>query len=202
MRTIFPPVRMMYTPQSPETYDTIISEMVRGGIVHFETRYPICDPLVSQMVSTLAHETKSRLLDTVLADALNTVPPVRMVRHFVDRSKFASAPSNGLSPERLQRVRDYIEVHLDDRLSLADLAAVALSYPCHFSRSFKLALGVGPQHYVTQRRLERAKTLMRRTSRPLAWVAQEAGFADQSHLTSVFRRETGVTPGQFRAATV
>ena len=112
IRTIFPPVRMMYTLQSPETYDTIISEMVRGGIVHFETRYPICDPLVLQMVSTLAHETKSRLLDNVLADALNTVLAVRMVRNFLDPSKLAPALSNGLSPERLQRVRDYIETHL------------------------------------------------------------------------------------------
>jgi len=103
---------MIYTLQSPETYDTIISEMVRGGIVHFETRYPICDPLVLQMVSTLAHETKSRLLDNVLADALNTVLAVRMVRNFLDPSKLAPALSNGLSPERLQRVRDYIETHL------------------------------------------------------------------------------------------
>jgi AraC-like DNA-binding protein len=46
----------------------------------------------------------------------------------------------------------------------------------------------------------RAKTLIRRTNQPLAWVAQEVCFVDQSHLTAIFRRETGVTPGQFRAA--
>ena len=96
-------------------------------------------------------------------------------------------------------MRDYIEAHLDDRLTLADLARVACLSPYHFSRSFKLALGIGPQRHVAQRRLNRAKTLMRRTNQPLAWVAQEAGFCDQSHLTSVFRRETGMTPGQFRA---
>ena len=100
----------------------------------------------------------------------------------------------------MQRVREYVEAHLGDRLTLADLAGVACLSPYHFSRSFKLALGIGPQRYVVQRRLERAKTLMRRTNQPLAWVAQEAGFADQSHLTSVFRRETGMTPGRFRAA--
>jgi AraC family transcriptional regulator len=49
------------------------------------------------------------------------------------------------------------------------------------------------------RRLERAKTLLRRTREPLAAIAQEAGFADQSHLTQMFRREIGVTPGRFRA---
>ena len=109
-------------------------------------------------------------------------------------------PSNGLSHERLKRVRDFIETHLDDRLTLTDLAGVACLSPYHFSRSFKEAVGVGPQRYVMQRRLERAKTLMRRTKQPLALIAQEAGFTDQSHLTSIFRRETGTTPGRYRAA--
>jgi AraC family transcriptional regulator len=109
-------------------------------------------------------------------------------------------PSNGLSRERLQRVCDYIEAHLDDRLTLADLAGVACLSPYHFSRSFKQSVGVGPQRYVMERRIERAKVLMRRTRQPLASIALEVGFADQSHLTAIFRREIGMTPGRFRAA--
>ena len=50
-----------------------------------------------------------------------------------------------------------------------------------------------------QRRLERAKILLQETNQPLALIAQEVGFADQSHLNSVFRGEIGVTAGQFRA---
>ena len=109
-------------------------------------------------------------------------------------------PSNGLSRDRLKRVRDYIETNLDDRLTLSDLAGVACLSPYHFSRSFKEAVGVGPQRYVMQRRLERAKTLVRRSSQPLAAIAQEVGFVDQSHLTSIFRREIGMTPGRYRTA--
>ena len=78
-------------------------------------------------------------------------------------------------PSRGERVQDYIEAHLDDRLTLADLAGVACLSPYHFSRSFKLAVGVGPQRYVIQRRLDRAKTLLRRSHKPLALIAQEAG---------------------------
>jgi AraC family transcriptional regulator len=190
----------MQAVQSPATYDAILSEIVRGGAVHFETRYPINDPLVSQIVSTLAHEMEGGFLDHILADALNTALAVRIVRLFVDPSKITLAPSNGLSRERLQRVCDYIEAHLDDRLTLADLAGVACLSPYHFSRSFKQAVGVGPQRYVMERRIERAKVLMRRTRQPLASIALEVGSTDQSHLTAIFRREIGMTPGRFRAA--
>ena len=99
-------------------------------------------------------------------------------------------------------MRDYIETHLNDRLTLTDLAGVAGLCIYHFSRSFKQAVGAGPQRYVMRQRIERAKTLLRRTNLPLASIALEVGFTDQSHLTSIFRRETGITPGRFRAALI
>jgi AraC family transcriptional regulator len=175
--------------------------MVRGGAVPLEPITGVfTDPLVSQITSTLDNEMEGGFQDRILADALNTALAVRIIRRFVDPSAIALTPSNGLSRERLNRVQDYIEAHLDDRLTLNELAGVACLSPYHFSRSFKQAAGVGPQRYVMQRRLERAKTLLRRSNQPLALIAQETGFTDQSHLTSIFRRETGVTPGRFRAA--
>jgi AraC family transcriptional regulator len=192
--------RFIQILQSRETYDHLIPELVRGGAVHFEPRDAFSDPLISQIVLAIANETDNGFVDGILADALNTALAVQVVRRFVDQSAIMLEPSNGLSRERLKRVRDYIETHLDDRLTLTDLAEVACLSPYHFSRSFKQAVGIGPQRYVMQRRIDRAKTLMRRTKQPLAMIAQEAGFSDQSHLTSIFRRETGVTPGRYRAA--
>jgi len=186
--------------QSRDTYANLTSEMVRGGVVNLGPLYNINDPLISQLVLTIANEIESGFLDRILVDALNTALAVQIMRICGDPIPITFTPSNGLSRERLQRVYDHIEAHLDNRLTLTDLAAVACLSPYHFSRSFKQAVGIGPQRYVTKRRLERAKTLMRRTTQPLALIAQEVGFSDQSHLTSVFRREIGVTPGHFRAA--
>jgi AraC family transcriptional regulator len=198
--TVEAPVRNVQILQSPDIYEQLVSDMVRGGVIGFEPRSGLHDPLVSQIALNIANEMEGGFLDRILADALNTALAVQITRLFVDPSAITLAPSNGLSSERLKRVQDYIEAHLDDRLTLTELAGVACLSPYHFSRSFKEATGVGPQRYVIQRRLERAKTLMRRTNQPLALIAQEAGFADQSHLTSIFRREMGVTPGRFRAA--
>jgi AraC-like DNA-binding protein len=192
--------RYIQVLQRHETYEQLASEMVPGGVVHLAPRYNLSDPLISQLVSTIANEIEGSFLDQILADALNTALAVQIMRLCGDPTAVAFEPSNGLSRERLKRVCDYIETHLDDRLTLADLSAVACLSPFHFSRSFKQAVGVGPQRYVMHRRVERAKALMRRTDQPLALIAQEVGFADQSQLTSVFRREIGVTPAHFRAA--
>jgi AraC family transcriptional regulator len=174
--------------------------MVRGGAAHLEPRSALSDPLVSQIALTIANEMEGGFLDRFLADALSTTLAVQITRRFVEPSAIALAPSNGLSPERLRRVRDYMEARLGEDLLLTVLADIACLSPYHFRRSFKRSAGVGPQRYVIQRRVERAKTLLRRTGQPLARIAQEIGFADQSHLTAVFQREIGVTPSHFRAA--
>jgi len=145
----------------------------------------------------LAQEVEDGFADRILVESLGTALCIRLARHFIGRLSLPT--SKGLSPERLRRVRDYVEAHLDDNLSLTVLADVACLSAYHFSRSFKEAAGVGPQRYVIQRRLERVKRLLRQTRQPLAQIAQETGFADQSHLAQMFRREVGVTPGRFRA---
>jgi AraC-like DNA-binding protein len=192
--------RFIQILQSRETYDNLVPELVRSGAADLEPQDAFSDPLISQIALTIATEIDGGCIDGILADALNTALAAQVMRRFVDPSAIMSAPSNGLSRNRLKRVREYIETHLDDRLTLTDLAGAACLSPYHFSRSFKEAVGIGPQRYVMQRRLERAKTLIRRTNQPLAQIAQQVGLCDQSHLTSIFRRETGETPGRYRAA--
>ncbi len=156
------------------------------------------DPLLGQLARSLAQETGHEPMDRLLAESLAAALAMRVARRFAPLLSPASSP--GLSRQRVRRVLDYIEAHLDAELTLAELADIACLSPYHFSRCFKRAIGVGPQRYTVQRRVERAKTLMRRNDQTLATVAAMAGFADQSHFTAVFRRETGTTPGRFRAA--
>jgi AraC family transcriptional regulator len=197
LRTVQPAARFVQVLWDTDVYSALLPEL-GAAVSGFEFLYPLQDPLLGQIVTTLAQETDGGFADRILTESLGTALCIGIARRFVGLLPLPT--SKGLSPQRLQRVRDFIEAHLDEDLSLTILADIACLSPYHFSRSFKQATGVGLHHYVMQRRIERAKTLMRRTHQPLALIALEAGFADHSHLNSAFRREIGLTPGQFRAA--
>lgn len=110
----------------------------------------------------------------------------------------AQAPGNAASERIVSRVRDYVEAHLDDDITLADLASAACLSPYHFARAFKAATGKTPLSFVMERRVERAKALLAANAEPLAQVAYSCGFANQAHFSTVFRKQTGATPGAFR----
>jgi AraC family transcriptional regulator len=197
LRSVTPAARFIQVAWDADLYSALLPELGANPI-RFETLPHLHDPLLGQIATTLTQEVEDGFADRILVESLGTALCIRIAERFVGHLPLPT--TKGLSPVRLRRVRDYVEAHIDEELSLTVLANIACLSPYHFSRSFKEAAGMGPQRYVIQRRLERAKTLLRRTHQPLAQIAQEAGFADQSHLTSIFRREIGVTPGRFRAA--
>ncbi|MFV3076329.1 helix-turn-helix domain-containing protein [Niveispirillum fermenti] len=105
---------------------------------------------------------------------------------------------NALPPLLHRRVVLFIEQNLDDDLSLATLAAVVGLSPSHFARRFKAAAGEAPHRYVLSRRVNAAKRLLLETEMPLAEIAAAAGFSSQAHLTGIFGRAVGMTPGAYR----
>jgi AraC family transcriptional regulator len=103
-------------------------------------------------------------------------------------------PEGGLSPRQLKRVVEHIEAHVDRRLALAELAAVAGVSASHFKALFKRSTGLPVHQYVVRRRVERARLLLQERTATIADVAAQTGFANQSHLARWMRRVAGVTP--------
>ena len=195
------PGRVVQVLQDPALYGDILPDigggrdgLSIGPVVNF------ADPLVVRIARSLACDVGGGPADRLLADALGMALAARLARRFLPLREPPDPAAGGLSRERLRRVLDHIEAHLGEELTLAGLAAVACLSPCHFSRCFKRAVGVGPHRYVARRRIERAREMIRRTEEPIAAIAQALGFADQSHFTNAFRRETGATPARFRAS--
>jgi AraC family transcriptional regulator len=77
-------------------------------------------------------------------------------------------------------------------------AALAAATPDRVTKAFKAATGVTPCHWLQQYRVEMAMQLLGTTSLPIAEIAIECGFADQSHFTRVFTQLAGSSPGNWR----
>ncbi|HTG58300.1 MAG TPA: AraC family transcriptional regulator [Terriglobia bacterium] len=120
-------------------------------------------------------------------------------RHSTASAALRIPPSSGLTRSQARRVLDYIESHLSRHLTLGELARIAGLSLHHFARMFKRTVGMAPHRYVLERRLERAKGMLRSTGTSLVEISLSTGFSSQSHFTSTFRRLVGPTPTEFQA---
>lgn len=108
------------------------------------------------------------------------------------------APSAAERPRWVEEVRARLDLELQRPPSLSELARGIGVSPERLQRAFRHATGSSPASYVRRRRVERACELLRGTRLPLAEIASECGFCDQSHLTRTLRRAMGLTPVQVR----
>jgi AraC-like DNA-binding protein len=102
------------------------------------------------------------------------------------------------SDRRVRRAVDYIEAHYLTDIALAEIASAAGLSVSALTVQFRRSMGMSPYSYVIDRRLRHAESLLRKTMMPIAEVALAAGFADQAHLTRVFRMRRQTTPKRLR----
>lgn len=105
----------------------------------------------------------------------------------------------GSVPRWVADARDYL--HEPSRIeSLGELAVAVGVHPVTLARGFRKAYGCSVGEYLRWLRVARAARRLAESDAPLAEIALAAGFADQSHFSNAFRRETGVSPSAFRRA--
>jgi len=98
----------------------------------------------------------------------------------------------------LQRAREYLHARFRDRLMIKDIARAAGVHPVYLGQVFRRQFGETIGAYVNRLRIRAAADQLSSTDAPLADVAFEYGFCDQSHFQRVFKRLSGRTPTEFR----
>jgi AraC family transcriptional regulator len=133
-----------------------------------------------------------------IADALGLAVGLRLLELAYGTE---AAPGNRkLARPKIIRVVGYIEENIAQALSLSELSEVAGLSRIQFVRQFKQATGQPPHAYIMQRRIERAKELLRNSDSTILYVALDLGFYNQGHLTKVFSKFAGMTPGRWRSS--
>ena len=136
----------------------------------------------------------------VMFESLARVFLVKLVHKYGDNRSDEMAFSRSFTAAHYKRVLDYVSEHFARPIQIEDMADVAGLSTSHFSRLFKSVIGHSPYQFLTRYRVERAEKMMRDPSQPLIDVAIACGFADQPHLTRMFKQHRGMTPRAWRKA--
>lgn len=169
-----------------------------SGPLEIAPDFHFTDPLLTLLVQRLVAEYETGApVDALYAESLVQAAAAIVLR----RCAAGSEPrprGGGLPPRRLAELRDYVHVNLGRRITLEELSTVAGVSAAHLNRLFRASLGETPHQYVLRQRVERAQNALLHSDDSIADIAVAHGFADQSHLTRVLRRATGLTPRVLR----
>jgi AraC-like DNA-binding protein len=102
----------------------------------------------------------------------------------------------GYEPKAVSRIKDYLNAHFKKNVRIDELTRITQLSRAYLIRSFQCCVGIPPYAYLIQTRIRHAKKLLAKKM-PVAQVAYEMGFSDQSHLTRHFKSITGITPKQY-----
>ncbi len=171
-------------------------ELNPGGTPGFASSV-LQDPLVFRALLGLHHSAQHGASALEQQSAWREAALLLMQRH----ARIRDPREPGNEPQAVARARELLDARLDCPPSLEELAAAVHLSPFYFARVFRQATGLPPHAWLKQRRLARARTLLRHGYLPFN-VAVDLGFADQSHLNRQFKQAFGVTPGEYRRACV
>ena len=143
---------------------------------------------------TVFHEYMLGVQDDLQADELVLST---FSRFFIECGGRRLKPVRDRGDKRVSIAIEYFHAHLDFPILLEELATILGCTSYHLIRLFRLQKGMTPHAYLTQLRLEKARSLID-DGVALSDAAIQAGLSDQSHLTRQFKKRYGVTPGQYK----
>lgn len=111
----------------------------------------------------------------------------------------ADRPTTSARGSIIEQARDYLANHLDERVSVADLATMASMSGSHFAALFRQQVGMPVLQYQTQLRMTRARELLDTTDSPVSTIAAAVGYPDAFYFSRQFRAIHGTTPLKYRA---
>lgn len=189
----------------PTFIEQIADELV-GKNVEIIEQLAAHDPLIQQLGSDLRREFQQRTAVQILrrpprllyVESVIQVLANHLIRHYSANRVVFEDVNTKLPPQKLQQAIDYINVQLEQNVTLSELSDVVEMSQYRFARAFKQSVGLPPHQYLLLQRIERAKKLLIETQLPIADISYQLGFASQSHFAATFRRYTTVTPNLYR----
>lgn len=182
----------------PQRFERFVRVQDDAAPIELRRTYRIGGPQLQHLLAALAAEAAAGTpTGLVFVETLMAGVALQLLRQAGVETPRAARARGGLAPSVRRRILELMDARVDAGLTLDELADEAGLSPTHFARAFKQSVGRAPHQHLMVVRLEHARRLLESPNAGLSDVAARAGFADQAHLTRLFKRQFGVTPGAF-----
>jgi len=183
----------------------VAADMIDGDPTHLELlpRLGTIDPLIEHLLLSVRDVLEEEdTAATLYVDYLVRAIAARLIRAHSSATRMDSPKQvcAKLGQRQFDRAIDFMQSNLDRSINLAAIAGAASLSPSHFTRQFRTTVGMAPHQYLVHLRIEHAKRLLTQTNLPIVEIAFACGFANQEHLSRLFKRSCNMTPGTYRTA--
>jgi AraC-like DNA-binding protein len=113
-------------------------------------------------------------------------------------ARSANHSSSAQQTHKIQYAKAFIDEHFTQKIDFSSLSKQSGYSYDRFRHLFREILGCSPTNYILRKRIEHARMLLSRSGQQISAIAHECGFSNDAQFCSLFKRETGVTPGEYR----
>jgi len=210
---VTPPNTLAFTPAGCEVFSKsttggeYLTVAVDGKNIDNLFEQPVITHRYSNAVNAQARPLAEKLRNKLLFETIDTLGIEETALEFFETAALATnthhlprKPASSMTQKRWRLFHDYLETNLSAPLSLQQISKELSLSSSFFIRAFKAATGATPHAYIVRRRLNEARAKLLDPTASIAGVAAETGFANQAHMTTVFRNHLGVTPRRYQQA--
>jgi len=156
------------------------------------------DDALNALMAQLHGELMRRKASPLFVQGIGQAIAIHLARQYAVLVMEPGSGSPSLPGYKLRQITDWMKVHLAEDFDLQQLATRAGLSKFHFHRLFKRAVGEAPLRHHMNLRMHEAKRLLRETSQSVVAIGLEVGYSNPSHFARIFRRETGLSPSEYR----
>ena len=156
------------------------------------------DVALNSLMERVHEELMRRQASPLFLEGIAQAIAIHLARNYAETTKESPSGSPSLPGFKLQQISNWMAEHLAEDFNLDQLAAQAGVSKFYFTRLFKNAKGVSPSRYLLTLRMDEARRLLRETKRSVVEIALDVGYTNPSHFARFFRRETGLSPSDYR----
>jgi len=186
---------------SQTMFEQALGEDFRRGAVEFIDPQNAATPGLASIARRAVLLKDGLPTNRLLADSVGFAVAAELIQSWsnVEGKTLRRSADTRPQRERMKRVADFIEANLYGQFALSELSAVSgLSLP-HFMRAFKAEFGMPPYRWIIERKIVRAKALMREKPISLTDIAHLLEFSSLQHFSAAFKKSCGMSPSQYRA---